>query len=126
MDSDRISSGRTEGFFRIVTSAGEMSYDVTKTDSLVSPYTAYIKLSFLEQGGIGPTQVALSDPSSLKVATVNHWDLMYALQDGKWKFQEARYSFEMPLVNIGKTAPAHSDIKILTNRISGSEVCLPT
>ena len=125
VDSDRVLPGLTGGFVRTVISSGQTSYDVTKTDSLVSPYAAYIKLSFLEQAGTGPTEAALRDPSTLTVSTVNHWKLIYALQDGKWKFQQALYSFEMPAVNIAQQLPAQQDVKTLFSRVPGAEACLP-
>lgn len=125
VDSDRVLPGRTGGFVRAVISTGQMSYDVTKTDSLVSPYAAYIKLSFLEQAGTGPTEAALRDPSTLTVSIVNHWKLMYALQDGTWKFQQALYSSEMPALNIAEQLPAQQDVKTLFSRVPGAEACLP-
>ena len=125
VDSDRTLPGRTGGFVRAVISIGQMSYDVTKTDSLVSPYTAYIKLRFLEQAGTGPTEAAMGDPSALTVSTVNHWNLMYALQDGQWKFQQALYSFEMPALNIAEQLPTQQDVKTLFSRVPGAEACMP-
>jgi hypothetical protein len=125
VDSDRVLPGRTGGFVRAVISAGQMSYDVTKTDSLISPYAAYIKLSFLEQANTGPTEAALSDSSTPTVSIVNHWKLMYALQDGRWKFQQALYSFEMPALNVVEQSPAQQDIKTLFGRVPGAEACVP-
>lgn len=125
VDSDRVLPGLTGGFVRTVVSTGQMSYDVTKTDSLVSPYAAYIKLSFLEQASTGATEAAMRDPSTSTVSIVNHWKLMYALQDGKWKFQRALYSFEMPALNIAEKLPAQHDVKSLFSRVPGAEACLP-
>jgi hypothetical protein len=125
VDSDRVLPGLAGGFVRTVISTGQMSYDVTKTDSLVSPYAAFIKLSFLEQVSTGPTEAALRDPSTSTVSIVNHWKLMYALQDGKWKFQQALYSPEMPALNIVEKLPAQQDVKTLFSRVPGAEACLP-
>ena len=126
MESDRVDSGRNGGFVRTIILPKSTSFDVKKTDSLVFPYTAFIKLSFLEQASVGPNQDALASTSTGVVSTLNHWKIDYALQDGKWVLQQALYSFEIPGAGITEGPPSPANVNTLFKRVPDLEAaCMP-
>jgi hypothetical protein len=124
-ESDKVLPGKVGGFYRDIVKPIQKSFDVTKTDSLVSPYIAYIKLSFQMQSSTATTEEALQASNTVVVNTTNHWKLMYALQDGKWKLQQTFYSFAMPELNISEGLPNKADFNTLVSRIPATAVCQP-
>lgn len=125
IESDRIWPGQG-GFGRTIIHPSSTSFDVKKTDSLVSPFTAYIKLSFIEKSSAGKNEDELNSPSITWVTTVNNWELNYSLQEGKWKFQQAIYSSEMLGIIVSKTSPQPMNVKELFETVPNLEaVCMP-
>lgn len=126
IESDRVWPGRLGGFGRTIIKPGQSSFDVKKTDSLVSPYMAYIDLNFVEQLSTAATEESLRALSTPVVNTVNHWRLTYAMQGDKWKLQEELYSFAMPDVGIKEEVPKKMEIGSLAGRVPAAAVCNPT
>jgi hypothetical protein len=126
VESDSVWPGKISGVGRTIIKPGQKSFDVKKTDSLVSPHIAYIDLNFVEQLSTAATEEALQAFSTPVVSTVNHWRLTYAMQGGKWKLQEELYSFAMPDVGIKEEVPKKMEIGSLAGRVPAATACNPT
>ncbi|HHV68919.1 MAG TPA: hypothetical protein GXX48_14900 [Ochrobactrum intermedium] len=124
--SDNLVPGKTGGFVRIEITPGPMSFDVKKTDSLVSPYTAYIDLTFAEKALAAPTEEAARAWDGVAIVTMQHWRLLYALQDGKWTLQEELYSFAMPSAGITEQAPTKMSAGAISKRVPSALSCTPS
>jgi hypothetical protein len=126
IDSDNVVPGKVDGFVRTAITPGPKSFDVKKTDSLVSPYVAYIDLNFVEKAIAAPTEEAARAWSGVAVVTVQHWHLVYAMQDGKWRLQEELYSFALPGADIPEGVPTKMALGALAESIPAATVCMPT
>jgi len=124
-ESDRTWPGKNGGFGRTVITPIETSYDVKKTDSLVSPHVGYINLRFTENTRVADTEEALRESNGRWVITENNWKLTYALQDGKWKLQQSLYSFALPNVNIPEGEAKPSSFSTLVGRVPEAVICDP-
>ncbi|VTU43017.1 hypothetical protein H6P1_00490 (plasmid) [Variovorax sp. PBL-H6] len=85
-----------------------LSFDVKRTDSLVSPYVAYMDVRYFEATDIDNSEQAvkaLTVPNKLSSNVDQHWVLKYAFRDGKWQQGEVDYSFAFPDLNIAESAP---------------------
>ena len=125
VESDKIRPGKTGGFVRTAITPGPKSFDVKKTDSLVSPYLAYIDLNFIDQSVAAPTEEAARAWAGGSVSIVKHWRLVYAMQGGKWKLQDELYSFALPSANITEGTPEKMRVGALAESLSAAVACMP-
>jgi len=124
--SDSIFPGKAGGFVRTEITPGAKSFDVKKTDSLVSPYVAYIDLHFVKNAIATPTEEAARSWTGTAVVVMEHWRVVYALQDGKWKTQEELYSFAFPAANIPEGVPNKMKVGALSESLPSATVCTAT
>lgn len=105
---------------------GDKRFDVKKTDSLVTPFTAYIDLRFLAVMHQSAPTEEQARTSPVVVGTDHHWRLNYAFQDGKWKLQEEVHAFGVPTQNIAMGAPSKMNIGDLAGIIAAASACYPS
>lgn len=82
--------------------ASQINFDVTKTDSLVSPYTG--KITVFESNRWGVPVESETDASSIAIdenssATKSETTITYAYQDAKWILKTAKSNVKMKLPN---------------------------
>lgn len=80
---ERVSSGKTESFEREWT---KIVYDVTKTESLVSPVSAYIRAEVFRSGSR---------------TTRTDYMIHLAFQEGTWRLKQIIRNFGTPSVSDG-------------------------
>lgn len=110
-------------------SAAEVKYDVKKTDSLVSPYTAFVDFRDIEAIGQAPDEAgarALNIPENATLLTQRHWTIRYAYQDNKWSVQDVAFAFAMPQANLAESAPTPMKFKDLVDSRASAAACAPT
>jgi hypothetical protein len=123
--SDNIAPSKTGGFVRTQITPGSISFDVKKTESLVSPYSAYIDLNFTEKAIATTSEEAARAWDGGVLVTLQHWRLLYAMQDGKWKLQEELYSFAMPSAGLTEGVPTKMSNGALSRRVPAAVGCAP-
>ena len=126
LESDKVWPGKNGGFGRTAITPGPKTFDVKKTDSLVSPYVGFINLNFVNKSMAAPTEEAVRTWAGGGVTTVNHWRLVYALQDGKWKLQDELWSYELPGVTVADGTPKKMEAGALAESLPAAVACNPS
>ena len=125
LESDKVWPGKNGGFGRTAITPGPKTFDVKKTDSLVSPYLGFINLNFVDKSMAAPTEEAVRAWAGGGVTTVNHWRLVYALQDGKWKLQDELWSYELLGTTIADVVPKKMKAGALAESLPAAAACDP-
>lgn len=84
--AERVRQLSNGEWVRNVSAPAAVSFDVKKTDSLVSPYTAYIKVESMEHSARRKSEEE-ARTAAVGESTAVHavYELRYAFQDAKWK-----------------------------------------
>lgn len=123
--SDTTVAALNGKFIRKTITPGETNFDVKKTDSLVSPYTSYIDISFIDQSMVASTPEAASTWEGGSLITIAHWRLVYAMQDGAWKLQDELYASALPQAAIKEGPLTKMPVGALVGSLPGASACNP-
>ena len=123
VDSDITNAGKNGNYVRTKINVVQKDYDVKKSDSLVSPYIAFIHVKFVENGGVADSETKVNTFVIFPVITEQDWHLSYAYQDGKWVSKNETYSFNMPAVHVKSEAPEMLPAGTLAGRLAAAQPC---
>lgn len=123
-DSDKTEPGKQGGFYRLRIKIGEKSFDVRRTDSLVSPYIATIDISYSETAGTAPNKEALTDVNNLPLQMQAKWRLQYSFQNNGWKLMQEEQAAGVSSAGIEVGALQPQPVGSLAKRIPSAISCV--
>lgn len=102
---DEVTLGKDgKTYAQVKRDKGRVSFDVRKTDSLVSPFMAYIEVAYLDKLSFGRSPEAAR--KKMDLITDNTYRITYALQDDKWVMRDVTRAWRFPTIDVSKGAKA--------------------
>ena len=125
----KIYSSPTSGKWnKLVFGPNEVKFDVRKSDSLVSPYTGWISITYedavLQRDTRQEAEATVVSNSTVSVlGTLQRYHIAYAYQDSKWQLQKIDSSMKVTSLRDMPTETVSIDVPQLSKTFPEASMC---
>jgi hypothetical protein len=127
LDTDTVSRSDNGGWFRSVYVSGAYMYDVKKSESLVSPYTATIEFQNTTYSAVKNTEEeAKTMPiKSAPVKMENRWIVDYGYEESNWVVKRVQSASKIYALGVVNSPLADSTFSIFSALTNSGTACKP-